>query len=144
MKLCPAPMARAFSLAKSIMAESVPVQRTRHLPEASQKARPNLMPGTAPTRASWMSSTDLMKWVWPRMKLVSSGFSILTVISCMMHPLFPVCQRWLPGGDEHPFRAGRREVDGPAMNAGVHKTGLAKHLQKRPAPHSPDDYVRDR
>src|SRR5262249_59592466 len=41
------------------------------------------MPGTAPTSDSWMFSTDLMKCVWPRMKLVSSGFSILTVMSCM-------------------------------------------------------------
>jgi hypothetical protein len=29
------------------MAGSVPDQRTRHLPDASQKASPNLMPGTA-------------------------------------------------------------------------------------------------
>ena len=42
------------------------------------------MPGTAPTSASWMSSTDLMKCVWPRMKFVSSGFSIFTVMSCMV------------------------------------------------------------
>ena len=37
------------------------------------------MPGTAPTSASWMSSTVLMKCVWPRTKLVASGFSIGTV-----------------------------------------------------------------
>ena len=80
----PAPMAAAFFFASSIMAGSVPDQRTRHLPDASQKASPNLMPGTAPTSASWMSSTDLMKCVWPRMKLVSSGFSIFTVMSCMV------------------------------------------------------------
>src|SRR5262249_47022417 len=30
-----------------------------------------------------MSSTVLMKWLCPRMKLISSGFSILTVASCM-------------------------------------------------------------
>src|SRR5579872_1191046 len=77
-------MAAAFFFANSVMAASVPDQRTRHLPDASQKASPNLTPGTAPTRASWMSSTDLMKWVWPRMKLVSSGFSIFTVMSCMV------------------------------------------------------------
>ena len=47
MKVCPAPMAVAFFLASSIMAGSVPDQRTRHLPDASQKASPNLMPGTA-------------------------------------------------------------------------------------------------
>ena len=55
------------------------IARTRHWPEASQNARPNLMPGTAVTSVSWMSSTDLMKWVWPRMKLVASGFSIATI-----------------------------------------------------------------
>src|SRR6266498_3935417 len=28
-----------------------------------------------------------MKWLWPRMKLISSGLSILTVVSCMAaHP----------------------------------------------------------
>ena len=36
----------AFFCASSIMALSVPDQRTRHLLEASQKARPNVMPGT--------------------------------------------------------------------------------------------------
>jgi hypothetical protein len=51
-------MAAAFFLASSTMPGSVPDQRTRHLPDASQKASPNLMPGTAPTSASWMSSTD--------------------------------------------------------------------------------------
>src|SRR5215510_11189512 len=30
-----------------------------------------------------MSSTVLMKWLCPRMKLISSGFSILTVESCI-------------------------------------------------------------
>src|SRR5271165_5499323 len=84
MKEWPAPMAAAFVFAISIMAGSVPDQRTRHLPDASQKASPNLIPGTAPTSASWMSSTDLMKCVWPRMKLVSSGFSIFTVLSCTL------------------------------------------------------------
>src|ERR1017187_1336436 len=91
-KLCPAPMVRAFLLANSIMAGSVPVQRTRHLPDASQKASPNLMPGTAPTSASWMSSTDLMKWVWPRMKLIGSGFSIWIAVS-----LISIAVKWWPG-----------------------------------------------
>jgi hypothetical protein len=81
-------MAAAFFRASSAMPESVPDQRTRHLPEASQNASPNLIPGTAVTNASWMSSTDLMKCVCPRMKLVSSGFSILTVVSCMLAPFF--------------------------------------------------------
>src|SRR6516225_6954906 len=76
-------MATAFFLASSVMAGSVPDQRTRQLPDASQNARPNLMPGTAATRASWRSSTDLMKCVWPRMKLVASGLAIFTVVSCI-------------------------------------------------------------
>ena len=83
MKLCPAASASAFFSASAINAASVPELRTRHLPDASQNARPNLIPGAAPTRASWMSSTDLMKWVWPRMKLVASGLSIRTVVSCI-------------------------------------------------------------
>jgi hypothetical protein len=53
--------------------------RTRHLPEASQKASPNLSLGTAPTKVSWMSSTDLMKCVCPRMKFVASSLSIRIV-----------------------------------------------------------------
>ncbi|MDT4860457.1 hypothetical protein FQZ97_950230 [compost metagenome] len=89
MKEWPAPMAWAFLCASSIIALSVPDQRTRHFPDASQKARPNLMPGTAPTRASWMSSTVLMKCVWPRMKLVSSGLLILMVVSSIAFPPFP-------------------------------------------------------
>ena len=44
------------------------------------------MPGTPATRASWMSSTDLMKCVWPRMKLIASGLSIVTVMSCISSP----------------------------------------------------------
>ena len=53
MKEWPAARALAFFLAGSVMAGSVPDQRTRHLPEASQKARPNLMPGTAATRITF-------------------------------------------------------------------------------------------
>jgi hypothetical protein len=97
MKECPAPMAMALFRASSVMAGSVPDQRTRHLPDASQKASPNLIPGTAPTSALWMSSTDLMKCVWPRMKLVSSGFSIFTVMSCMLFPLCPPRSCRFPG-----------------------------------------------
>src|SRR5688572_1336517 len=29
-----------------------------------------------------------MKWLWPRMKLMSSGFSIFTVVSCMFFSYF--------------------------------------------------------
>src|SRR5215471_13834444 len=88
-------MVAAFFLASSVMASSVPDQRTRHLPDASQKASPNLMPGTAPTSASWMSSTDLMKCVCPRTKLVSSGFSICTVMSCMLNSFLVSFQQQL-------------------------------------------------
>ena len=45
MKQCPAPMARAFFLAISIRASSLPVRRTRARPDDSQKARPNFMCG---------------------------------------------------------------------------------------------------
>ena len=47
----PAPRAVAFFFANSVIAGSVPDQRTKHFPDASQNARPNLMPGTAPTSA---------------------------------------------------------------------------------------------
>jgi hypothetical protein len=45
-------MASAFLFASSVMAGSVPDHRTRHFPDASQKASPNLIPGTAATKAS--------------------------------------------------------------------------------------------
>src|SRR5581483_2298011 len=109
MKEWPAPMVPAFFLANSVIAGSVPDQRTRHLPDASQKASPNLMPGTAATSASWMSSTDLMKWVWPRTKLVSSGFSIFTVLSCMAFSL-DVSRRSL-NHDEPRLRPTLAELD---------------------------------
>src|SRR5262247_66294 len=85
-KLCPAATASAFVVARAIMASSLPLQRTRHAPDASQNASPNLMPGTVLTRASCRSSTDLMKCDWPRMKLMVSGFSIVTVVSSMCCP----------------------------------------------------------
>ena len=73
------------------MAGSVPDQRTRHLPEASQKATPKRMPGTAATKASWRSSTVFMKWAWPKMKFVVSGLSMVIVISCISHvALYPI------------------------------------------------------
>src|SRR5215470_8844233 len=98
-KLCPAATASAFVVARVIMASSLPLQRTRHAPDASQNARPNLMPGTALTRASCRSSTDLMKCDWPRMKLMVAGLSIVTVVSSMMlspllHPDRRLLKRW--------------------------------------------------
>ncbi len=87
MNAWPALRARAFFFASSIISSSVPDQRTSAFCEASQKATPNLMPGTALTRASWMSSTVLMKWECPRMMLTSSGFSMRTTFSSMQHLL---------------------------------------------------------
>src|SRR5271166_3970271 len=116
-------MAVAFFLASSITAGLVPDQRTRHLSDASQKANPNLMPGTAPTSASWMSSTDLMKCVWPRMKLVSSGFSIFTVLSCMSILLFLGRRCWLRGG----HKAGRCPRAAPPEPPPQPTTGHVAH-----------------
>ena len=36
------------------------------------------------TSASCMSSTVLIKWLWPKIKFIGSGFSILTVLSSML------------------------------------------------------------
>src|SRR5262245_47322250 len=90
-KLCPAATASAFLVARAIMASSLPLQRTRHAPDASQNASPNLIPGTALIRASCRSSTDLIKCDWPRMKLMVAGLSIVTVVSSirlssLLHP----------------------------------------------------------
>src|ERR1700722_18241469 len=46
-KVWPAPMAKALSRARARAASSLPDQRTSRLPEASQKANPKRMPGTA-------------------------------------------------------------------------------------------------
>src|SRR5215813_5361265 len=137
MKEWPAAMAAAFFLASSVMPGSVPDQRTRRLPDASHKASPNRMPGTAATSASWMSSTDLMKCVWPRMKFVSSGFSIFTVLSCILLLLSPVGSRWLPGRDGCSFGARGCVVAGPVVDAALDKAHLGQDLQERPPPHRP-------
>ena len=60
-KAWPADSAKAFLLASSTSSSSVPLARTRQAPEDSQKASPNLAPGTEVIIASWMSSTVLMK-----------------------------------------------------------------------------------
>src|SRR6267378_6857113 len=82
-KVWPAPMANALSRARARAASSLPDQRTSRLPEASQKANPKRMPGTAPTSASWRSSTVLMKCDWPKMKLAASGLTTGTTVSSM-------------------------------------------------------------
>ena len=46
----------------------MPPERNRHCMDASQKATPNLAPGTVVTMASWMSSTVFTKWDCPRMR----------------------------------------------------------------------------
>src|SRR6266436_9649238 len=79
----PAPMANALSRARARAASSLPDQRTSRLPEASQKANPKRIPGTAPTSASWRSSTVLMKCDWPKMKLAASGLTMGTTVSSM-------------------------------------------------------------
>jgi hypothetical protein len=80
MNECPAPIACAFRCASAIRSSSLPAQRTRQGPDASQKANPNCRPGTEPTSTSYRSSTVLMKCECPRMKFRSSGFSIRTVL----------------------------------------------------------------
>ena len=83
MKLCPAASANAFFFASSTSPGSVPEWRTRQTSDASQKASPNLAPGTVDTMASCMSSTVLMKWDCPRMRFSWSGFSMATILMSM-------------------------------------------------------------
>src|SRR5471032_388551 len=94
-------MAVAFWHANSTNSASVPERRTRRLPDASQKAKPNLIPGTVPTIASCRSSTDLMKWLCPRMKFVASGLTIVTVSTCISD--LALCRQ------EHSGRGGFRQ-----------------------------------
>ncbi|MBA7553114.1 hypothetical protein ES705_45699 [subsurface metagenome] len=46
-KTCPAPIAFTFFMARVFSSESFPSALTRQGPEASLKARPNFIPGTA-------------------------------------------------------------------------------------------------
>src|SRR5216117_215263 len=66
---------------------SLPVQRTSAGPLDSQNAIPNFICGTVCAIASCRSSTVLMKCDWPRMKLVSAGLSMRTVISSIRYLL---------------------------------------------------------
>src|SRR3990172_4050425 len=104
-------MAVAFVFASSTITESVPDQRTRHLPEASQNASPNLMPGTAATSASCRSSTLLMKCVCPRIKLMASGFSILRVVSS-------ISASYDPANDQAAVATESAECSHDAINLG--------------------------
>src|SRR5215470_9605334 len=74
------PQARAWALAMAALRNwsSLPSARVRQGPEDSLNASPNLACGTVFTTASYMSSAVLMKCVWPRMMLVSSGNFIRT------------------------------------------------------------------
>src|SRR2546427_10612891 len=74
MKKWPAPTASAFFAASDFRLSSFPSTRTRHGPDASQNATPNLIPGTDPMSASWMSSAVLMKCVWPRITFNPLGY----------------------------------------------------------------------
>src|SRR3990172_2299869 len=76
----PAAMLLAFRIAISFKELSFPSALTRHGPEASQNAIPNLIPGTALTMTSYKSSAVLIKWVWPMMILAPSGISMVTVL----------------------------------------------------------------
>src|SRR3990170_3120439 len=85
----PAAMLLAFLMATSLRELSFPSALTRHGPDASQNATPNLMPGTPLTMTSYKSSAVLIKWVWPMMILAPSGISITTVlISIIVHTHF--------------------------------------------------------
>jgi hypothetical protein len=52
-------------------------------------------------------STDLMKCVWPRTKLVSPGFSTFTVTSCML----PSTSRFAHAGFQAETRAPSVQAD---------------------------------
>src|SRR3990172_8211151 len=76
----PAAILRAFFIATSFRNWSFPSCLMRHGPDASQKAMPNLIPGTALTMTSYKSSAVLIKWVWPMIILAPSGISKVTVL----------------------------------------------------------------
>ena len=72
-------------MAAAVRSASLPSTRMRQSPEASEKARPNLMPGTVPTRISYRSSTVLMKWLWPKIRLAPSGMISFASFNSMAH-----------------------------------------------------------
>src|SRR5450759_3545534 len=80
MNECPAAMASAFCTASSTSPESLPARRTSRAPEASQKASPKRRCGDEPTRASYRSSTVLMKCDCPKMRLAPSGTATGTTV----------------------------------------------------------------
>src|SRR6266436_3089642 len=96
-KVWPAPMANALLRARVSEVSSLPDQRTSRLPEASQKASPKRIRGTAPTSASWRSSTVLMKCDCPKMKLASSGLTMGTTVSSMAALLQDELRKFMVG-----------------------------------------------
>src|SRR3989304_3659689 len=130
-KTWPAPIAWALVAACAVNAGSVPLERTSAGPEASLKASPKRMPGTAPTSASCRSSTVLMKCAWPRIRLTSSAFSRRTTWICMVKA--PVAAgggrgRGRPGGGGvdvegrqggQPNAAARRQLGRHAQHGGI-------------------------
>src|SRR5664280_1555621 len=80
MNECPAAMASAFCTASSTSPESLPARRTSRAPGASQKASPKRRCGDEPTRASYRSSTVLMKCDCPKMRLAPSGTATGTTV----------------------------------------------------------------
>jgi hypothetical protein len=76
MKVCPELNLKAVSKASLLNSSSFPSCLTRHLPEDSQKAKPNFMFGTEFTKASYISSTVFMKWLCPMIIFIPSGGSI--------------------------------------------------------------------
>src|SRR5581483_8432303 len=98
------------------------------------------MPGTAAASASWMSSTVLMKCAWPRTKLVSSGFSTFSVMSCM----WPSFVRSLQQQEQHDRR--RRRPDAVAQagghvdpGAGLRLVAVVAQRHRRLAPEEVQD-----
>src|SRR5271157_2328640 len=87
MKAWPQERARAFFCASSMSLGSFPAKRTSAGPDDSLKPTANFIWGAVCTMASYRSSTVLMKCDWPRMKFMSAGFSILTVLSSMYDSL---------------------------------------------------------
>ena len=82
--MCPAPTAWALRAAIVCKAWSLPSTRIKHGPDASLKAIPNFMPGTVLTIASYRSSTVLMKWLCPKMRLPFSGISSRIALRSMV------------------------------------------------------------
>ena len=78
--VCPLATRSALSTAAEISAGSLPSERIRQGPEASQNAMPNFAAGAVVATISARSSTVLMKCACPRITLLSAGRSSCTVM----------------------------------------------------------------